>query len=82
MNTEFLIILFGVLTIALATVCIVLVLSLKKNKNDAAIFEEFRRNREEMSRTGKETREEMGASLDKIEYRLNQMLKENYQSSN
>jgi len=80
MNLENLIILFGALTIALTIVCIVLVLSLKKNKNDTAIYEEFRRNREEMAKTSKESREETTASLDKIEYRLNQMLKENYQS--
>ncbi len=80
MNTEILIILFGALTAVLTIVCIVLVLSLKKNKNDTAIYEEFRRNREEMARTSRESREETTASLDKIENRLNQMLKENYQS--
>ena len=80
MNTEILIILFGALTVALSIVCIVLVLSLKKNKNNDAIYEEFRRNREEMARAGRESREETTASLGKIEDKLSQMLKENYQS--
>ncbi len=80
MNTEILIILFGGLTVALTIICIVLVLSLKKNKNNDAIYEEFRRNREEMARAGKESREETTASLGKIEDKLSQMLKENYQS--
>ena len=80
MNTEILIILFGALTVALSIICIVLVLSLKKNKNDDAIYEEFRRNREEMAKSGKEARQETTASLGKIEDKLSQMLKENYQS--
>lgn len=80
MNTETLIILFGALTVVLSIVCIVLVLSLKKSKNDDAIYEEFRRNREEMARAGMETRKETSESLGKIELKLNDMLKENYQS--
>ena len=80
MNLEILIILFGALSIALSIVCIVLVLSLKKNKNNDAIYEEFRRNREEMARAGKESREETTAALSKIEDKLSLMLKENYQS--
>ena len=78
--TEILIILFGVLTVVLSIVCIVLVLSLKKNKNDDAIYEEFRRNREEMARSSKESRDDTTAALGKIENKLNEMLKENYQS--
>ena len=78
--TEILIILFGALTVALTIVCIVLVMSLKKNKNDAAIYEEFRRNREEMARSSKESRDDTTAALGKIENKLNDMLKENYQS--
>ncbi len=78
--TEILVILFGVLTAVLSIVCIVLVLSLKKNKNDDAIYEEFRRNREEMARSSKESRDDTTAALGKIENKLNEMLKENYQS--
>lgn len=80
MNTETLVILFGALTVALTIVCIVLIASLKKNKNDDAIFEEFRRNREEMARSSKDSRQETTAALGKIEEKLNNMLKENYQS--
>ena len=75
-----LIIFFGSLTVGLLVFCSVLLLSLRKNKNNDAIYEEFRRNREEMAKSGKEARQETTASLDKIEYKLNQMLKENYQS--
>ncbi len=80
MNTETLVILFGALTVALSIVCIVLVASLKKSKNDDAIYEEFRRNREEMARSSKDSRQETTAALGKIEEKLNNMLKENYQS--
>ena len=80
MITEILIIVFGALTVLLSIVCIALVLSLKKNKNDDAIYEEFRRNREEMARSSKESRDETTAALGKIEGKLNEMLKENYQS--
>ena len=80
MITEILIIVFGVLTVLLSIVCIALVLSLKKNKNDDAIYEEFRRNREEMARSSKESRDDTTAALGKIESKLNEMLKENYQS--
>lgn len=80
MNTETLVILFGALTIVLSIVCIVLIASLKKGKDNDAIFEEFRRNREEMARSGKESREETTTALGKIESKLNEMLKENYQS--
>lgn len=80
MNTETLAILFGAITVALTIVCIVLIASLKKNKNDDAIFEEFRRNREEMARSSKDSRQETTAALGKIEEKLNNMLKENYQS--
>ena len=80
MNTEILIIIFGALTIALSIICIVLLLSLKKNKNNDAIYEEFRRNREEMARASKDSREETSVALGKVDARLNEMLKENYQS--
>ena len=80
MDIELLVILFGALTVALSIVCIVLVISLKKGKDNDAIYEEFRRNREEMARAGKESRQETTAALGKIEVKLNEMLKENYQS--
>ena len=80
MITEILIIVFGALTVLLSIICIALVLSLKKNKNDDAIYEEFRRNREEMARSSKESRDDTTAALGKIEGKLNEMLKENYQS--
>ena len=80
MNTDILIIIFGAIIVALSVVLIALVLSLKKNKNNDAIYEEFRRNREEMARSGKESREETSAALGKIENKLSEMLKENYQS--
>lgn len=80
MDTSLLIILFGSVCALLLIVCIVLVLSLKKGGHDDAIYEEFRRNREEMARSGKESREENSKGLEKIEIKLNEMLKENYQS--
>ena len=78
--TDILVIVFGALTVALTIVCITLIFSLKKNKNDDAIYEEFRRNREEMARECKDSREDTTAALNKIENKLNDMLKENYQS--
>ena len=80
MDIELLVILFGALTVALSIVCIVLVISLKKGKDNDAIYEEFRRNRDEMARSGKESRKETTAALEKIELKLNEMLKENYRS--
>ena len=78
MNSEILIILFGSLTAVLSIVCVILLLT--RRRNDDAVFEEFRRNREEMARAGKASREETAASLGKIEEKLALMLKENYQS--
>ena len=78
--TDILVIVFGALTVVLTIVCITLIFSLKKNKNDDAIYEEFRRNREEMARASKDSRDDTTAALNKIENKLNDMLKENYQS--
>ena len=75
-----LIIFFGSLTVGLLVFCSGLLLSLRKNKNNDAIYEEFRRNREEMAKTGRESRQETTAALGKIEDKLSLMLKENYQS--
>lgn len=81
MTTENLIIIILVAVSLLMTgVCISLLLSLKKNKNSDAIYEEFRKNREEASRSNREMRVETTAALEKIEGKLNNMLKENYQS--
>lgn len=81
MDYKFIIILvLAVFAVVLGIACCILLNSLKKNRNDSAIYEEFRRNREETARSGKEMREETTAALDKIELKLNDMLKENYQS--
>lgn len=81
MTTENLIIIVLVAVSLLMTgICISLLLSLKKNKNSDAIYEEFRKNREEASRSDREMRVETTAALEKIEGKLNNMLKENYQS--
>lgn len=81
MTTENLIIIVLVAVSLLMTgICISLLLSLKKNKNSDAIYEEFRKNREEASRSNREMRVETTAALEKIEGKLNNMLKENYQS--
>lgn len=80
MNTDILIVIFGALTVALSVILIALILSQKKNKNNDAVYEELRRNREETARSAKEMREETSQALGKIEVKLNEMLKENYQS--
>ncbi len=61
-------------------VCIALIVSVKKNKNDATIQEEFRRNREENARDNREARKETGEALSKIEGKLQKMVEENYKS--
>lgn len=81
MTTENIIIIILVAVSLLMTgICISLLLSLKKNKNDDALHEEFRKNREEASRSERQMRQETTAALEKIEVKLNNMLKENYQS--
>lgn len=81
MTTENLIIIILVtVTLLMTGICISLLLSLKKNKNDDVLHEEFRKNREEASRSEREMRQETTAALEKIEVKLNNMLKENYQS--
>ena len=77
---DILIVVLTVVSVILSAVCIALVLSLKKGKSDDAIFQEFRRNREEMAKSSRETREETSAALGKIEDKLSAMIKENYQS--
>lgn len=81
MTTEnIIIIILVVVSLLMTGVCISLLLSLKKNKNDDALHEEFRKNREEASRSERQMRQETTAALEKIEVKLNNMLKENYQS--
>lgn len=80
MNLEIVTIISGVLTPVISVICIFLIVSLKKNQSNNGIYEEFRRNREEMAKSGKESREETTAALEKIEDKLSQMLKENYLS--
>lgn len=77
---DILIVALGAISIVLSIVCIALVTSLKKNKDNDAIYEEFRRNREEMARANKDARQETTAALGKVENKLNDMLKENYES--
>lgn len=77
---DILIVIIGAISIVLSIVCIALVLSLKKNGNNDGIFQEFSRNRQEMSQSNKETRAETIAALGKIENKLNDMVKENYES--
>ncbi len=77
---DILIVALGAISIALSIACMVLILSLKKNKDNNAIYEEFRRNRQEMAQSNKETRTETTAALGKIEQKLNDMVKENYES--
>ena len=67
-------------SVALSCVCIALIMSVKKSGSNDAIYEEFRRNREEMAKSSRETREETSAALGKIEDKLSAMIKENYQS--
>ncbi len=70
----------GAISIVLSIICIALVASLKKNKNDDLIYEEFRRNREETAKANELSRRETTASLEKIEGKLSKMVKENYES--
>ena len=77
---DVLIVALGSISIVLSIVCIALISSLKKNKDNDAIYEEFRRNREEMARESKDSRQETAAALAKVENKLNDMVKENYES--
>jgi DNA recombination protein RmuC len=77
---DVLIVALGAISIVLSIVCIALISSLKKNKDNDAIYEEFRRNREEMARESKDSRQETAAALAKVENKLNDMVKENYES--
>ena len=75
----FLFIFVGI-TILLLVVCVALLISLKKNRNDGAIFDELRYNREEMSNASRMSREEVTKGLEKVDLRLNALREENYKS--
>ena len=72
-------VLFSVIIILLG-VCVALLVSLKKNKNDSAIFDELRHNREEMSKASRMSREDVINGLEKVDTRLNALREENYKS--
>ncbi len=77
---DILIVVLGAISVVLSIICIALISSLKKNKDNDAIYEEFRRNREEMASSNREARQETAAALSKVENKLNEMVKENYES--
>ncbi len=68
------------ISVVLSIVCISLIVSMKKNKNDVNIAEEFRRNREENAKDNREARKENNEALSKIESKLQKMVEENYKS--
>ncbi len=78
--TTILMIALCAISVLLSVVCIVLIVSMKNNKNNDAISEEFRRNREENARDNREARKENNEALAKIEVRLQKMVEENYKS--
>ena len=71
---------FGVLTAVLLCVVIALLLSLKKKAESKDFSGEFSINREEAARSAKETREEISKGLEKVDARLSEMTKENFNS--
>ena len=71
---------FGVLTAVLLCVVIALLLSLKKKAESKDFSGEFSINREEAARSAKETREEISKGLEKVDARLGEMTKENFNS--
>ena len=75
----FLFILFGIIIVLLG-VCVALLISLKRNGNNSAIFDELRYNREEMSKASRMSREDVINGLEKVDVRLNALREENYKS--
>lgn len=67
-------------SVFLSLICLVLLLSNKKNRDNDWIHEEFRRNREETAKSNKEARAETTASLGQLEKKLDAMVRENYES--
>ncbi len=77
---EVLIVVLSIISIALSVTCIALVLSLKSNKNNDFIHEEFRRNREELAESVALSRRETSQAIAGVETKLSAMIKENYES--
>ena len=77
---ETLIVIFGAISVVLSVICIVLILSVKNNKSNDFLHEEFRRNREELSKENANSRRETAAAIGKVEEKLSAMTKENYES--
>lgn len=88
-------IVFGVIICALSIVIIVLILSLKKNRGNEAVYDEFRRNREELAQRldmmsekvskeisdgNKMQREDIGRANEAVNEKLSKMNEENYKS--
>lgn len=76
---ETFLLIFDVALFILLIVAVALLFGLKKGGN-TAIFDEFRKNRDEARESGKASREELSKGLDGIGGRLADMTKENYQS--
>ena len=77
---EVLIVVLSIISIVLSVTCIALVLSLKSNKNNDFIHEEFRRNREELAESVALSRRETSQAIAGVETKLSAMIKENYES--
>lgn len=75
-----LIVILGAVSIVLSVICLVLIASLKNNKDNDFIHEEFRRNREELSKETAQSRRETSVAIAKVEEKLSAMTKENYES--
>ena len=79
MDIIILFVLLGAIILLLG-VCIILLVSLKRQRDEGAIFEELRYNREEMASAGRLSREEVARGLEKVDSRLNSLREENYKS--
>ena len=79
MDIIILFVLLGAIILLLG-VCIILLVSLKRQRDEGAIFEELRYNREEMASAGRLSREEVSRGLEKVDSRLNSLREENYKS--
>lgn len=73
-------VIFGVICCILLIVCVALLFSLKKNKNNDTIQDEFRRNREENANMNAAMRNEVSVQLGKMEEKLGGIVNENYKS--
>ena len=77
---ETIIVILGAISVVLSVICIVLVASLKSNKSNDFIHEEFRQNRSELSKELMNSRGETTFAISKVEEKLSAMTKENYES--